>query len=96
VRGTTENLRAILYFNRHSTVLEDLYAEIPSIRTPGLILWGQNDPFVPFAYGERFARESGAALEVRPGAGHLVWLNEPDQTTRRIVEFLQPTSVSSN
>jgi pimeloyl-ACP methyl ester carboxylesterase len=95
VRDTTETLRALLYFNRHSTALEDLYAEIPSLRTPGLILWGKNDPFVPFAYGERFARESGALFELRPGAGHLVWLNEPDETTRRILEFLQPTSASS-
>lgn len=93
VRDTTDTLRALLYFNRHSTALEDLYAEIPTLRTPGLILWGKNDIFVPFAYGERFARESGARLEVIPDATHLVWWNKPDETTRRILEFLQPASL---
>src|SRR5262245_54095762 len=42
IRDTTETLRAMMRFNRTTTVLEELYTEIPHLRTPGLILWGQD------------------------------------------------------
>ena len=87
IKDTTETLRAMMYFNRHSPVLEELYADISKLHTPGLILWGQNDVFLPFATAERFAKDSGAILEVMPNASHLVWLDKPDEVARRMLDF---------
>ena len=87
IKDTTETLRAMMYFNRHSPVLEELYADISKLHTPGLILWGQNDVFLPFAIAERFAKDSGAILEVMPNASHLVWLDKPDEVARRMLDF---------
>jgi pimeloyl-ACP methyl ester carboxylesterase len=90
VKDTTETLRAVLYTNRHTRVLDELYADIAKLRTPGLILWGENDIFLPLQYGQRLARESGSRLEVMPGASHMVWLEQPDETARKIIAFLAP------
>lgn len=91
IKGTTETLRAMMHTNRHTTVLDELYAAIPRLTTPGLIVWGQNDPFLPFEYAERFARESHSELVVLAGASHLAWREKPDEVADRVLAFLQPT-----
>jgi pimeloyl-ACP methyl ester carboxylesterase len=90
IKDTTETLRAMLYYNRHSTVLEDLYAEIPKLRTPGLILWGKNDRILPMDTAERFARDSHAQLQVLPDASHMSWWEKPDEVANRALSFLAP------
>lgn len=37
-------------------------ADLSRIDTPGLVLWGQNDPYVPARFGERLAERTGARL----------------------------------
>jgi pimeloyl-ACP methyl ester carboxylesterase len=90
IRDSTETLRALIYYNRHSPVLEDLYDEIPRLQTPGLILWGQDDIFLPFEYAQRFSRDSHAALQVITGAGHNSWLEKPGEVAQRTLAFLAP------
>ncbi|HXR34510.1 MAG TPA: alpha/beta hydrolase [Candidatus Binataceae bacterium] len=46
---------------------------------PALVLWGDQDPYVPVAYARRFAQ---ARVVVLPAAGHWVALTEP----RRLVD----------
>lgn len=87
IKDSTETLRALLRFNRESTALEDLYADIPKLRAPGLILWGQNDKFLSRAVADRFARESRSELVVLPQAGHLPWLEQPDEVASRMLVF---------
>lgn len=92
IEDTTETMRAMLYQNRHTTVLEDLYADIPKLRVPGLILWGENDLFLKAEYRDRFARESKAQLVVLPNASHLPWLEKPNEVAQRMLDFLQPAA----
>lgn len=87
IKDSTETLRALMRFNRSSTVLQELYSEIPHLRTPGLILWGEDDIFLPATVAERFAHESGAKLEVIPGASHLPWRQKPDEVADRMLAF---------
>lgn len=90
IKGTTETLRAMMFYNRSSNVLDELYADIPGLRTPGLVLWGQNDIILPMSTAERFARESHSQLVVLPNAGHMAWWEKPDEVATRILHFLQP------
>jgi pimeloyl-ACP methyl ester carboxylesterase len=90
IKDTTETTRALLYTNRHTPVLDELYADILKLDRPGLILWGQDDAFLPFEYAERFARESRAALVVLPKASHMPWWEKPDEVAERILAFLKP------
>lgn len=60
-----------------------------SIRTPTLILWGENDALVPVAQGRRLAREiAGAKLVVLPNLAHSPQLEEPRAVLAHLVPFL--------
>jgi pimeloyl-ACP methyl ester carboxylesterase len=67
----------------------DLMGEIPEIRTPTLIVCGEDDRLTPVKYA-RFLHENipGSALAVIPGAGHMVMLERPVEFTRALAAFL--------
>lgn len=90
IKGNTDTQRALLYNNRHTPVLEELYADIPRLRAPGLILWGENDIILPMSVAERFARESRSQLVVLSDASHMAWWEKPDEVANRALEFLTP------
>lgn len=50
------------------------------LKAPALVLWGEDDQYVPaefaHAYGERLG--GPVRVEVVPGAGHWVWLGRPE------------------
>ena len=63
------------------------------IRTPVYFLWGQGDPFG----GEDIAREFVKAvpnceLEIMPGAGHAVWLDDPVGAAKTTARWLNQTT----
>lgn len=67
----------------------DLHAAIPTITAPTLVLWGDQDPWIPLADGERFAREiAGARLIVYPGVGHLPQEEVAAQSAADVGAFL--------
>jgi pimeloyl-ACP methyl ester carboxylesterase len=67
--------------------------ELRRIRTPVLLLWGENDPFGNIASGRRMAELlSRGEFRAMPGAGHLPWLDDPDFCAQRIREFLAGTA----
>jgi pimeloyl-ACP methyl ester carboxylesterase len=90
IEHTTDTQRALLFYNRHSNVLEELYAEVPRMRTPGLILWGENDRILPRSVAERFSGDSHSQLVMIPGAHHLAWWDKPDEVAQRTLAFLAP------
>jgi pimeloyl-ACP methyl ester carboxylesterase len=90
IEDTTDTQRALLHYNRHSPVLDELYADILKLRTPGLILWGEDDVLLPLSVAERFARDSHSQLAVLPNAGHMAWWQKPDEVAERALRFLQP------
>ena len=63
--------------------------ELKRVGQPVLLLWGQNDPFGTLREGERIARALPAAMfSLVPGAGHLPWLDAPEQCGKQITAFL--------
>jgi pimeloyl-ACP methyl ester carboxylesterase len=60
---------------------------------PALVLWGDDDRMVPRAHGEAYVAglPEARALELVPGAGHAVPLQQPQATADMILRFLQAT-----
>jgi 2-hydroxy-6-oxonona-2,4-dienedioate hydrolase len=62
---------------------------LASIRTPTLLLWGENDPFGGAAVARDVAaRIPGATLELLPGAGHAPWLDDLRRCVDATAAFL--------
>jgi 2-hydroxy-6-oxonona-2,4-dienedioate hydrolase len=62
---------------------------LASIRTPTLLLWGENDPFGGAAIARATAtRIPGATLELLPDAGHAPWLDDPQLCADATAAFL--------
>lgn len=82
--------RAILRLHRSSdeSALAAAGAGLASLTMPALVAWGEQDPWLPSAIGEAYARTlPRAKLERFPDAGHWPWLEQPE-ASERIVRFL--------
>jgi pimeloyl-ACP methyl ester carboxylesterase len=62
---------------------------LAGIDTPVRFLWGEEDPFGGADIAREFVKHlPNAELELLPGAGHAVWIDDPDHaaaTTRRFL-----------
>lgn len=62
---------------------------LAGISVPSLAITGADDVLIPAAESERMARAiRGARLEILPGAGHLVFLEQPEAFNRALNEWL--------
>jgi pimeloyl-ACP methyl ester carboxylesterase len=60
-----------------------------AIRTPFLFLWGGDDVMGAADVARAFVpRVPNATLEIVPGAGHAVWMDDVDAIAMRTAEFL--------
>lgn len=58
------------------------------VQTPALLVWGERDAVVPPVCGRQYAEAlPNARLEVIPGAGHLVEMEEPATVVKLITAF---------
>lgn len=59
------------------------------IKSPALVVVGENDKIVPSAYGSEFSRRiPGSRLHIINGAGHLLFLEKPEEFAGLVTEFL--------
>jgi pimeloyl-ACP methyl ester carboxylesterase len=57
---------------------------------PALVLWGENDPFIPVAQAHRQkASFPSADVVVLEGSGHWPWIDNPESAAAHIVPFLK-------
>lgn len=67
----------------------DLLEFLPLIKSPTLVICGQNDALTPLRYSQYLKdRIPGAQLQVIPAAGHMVMLEEPQKVAEAIRTFL--------
>jgi len=60
-----------------------------SIRTPTLVVTSDNDHLIPRELSDlTAARIAGSKLVVMPGAGHIPFMEQPDEVVRIVFEFL--------
>jgi pimeloyl-ACP methyl ester carboxylesterase len=72
--------RAILRLYRSSPpdVLGAAGARLSELTAPALVLWGAQDPYIPFRFARAYAeRLPNARLRLVEAAGHWPWLDEP-------------------
>jgi pimeloyl-ACP methyl ester carboxylesterase len=59
------------------------------IRSPALVVWGDDDRHVPKSAGEAYARAlRNARLEIVSGCGHYVDMEKPDELARLVTTFV--------
>jgi pimeloyl-ACP methyl ester carboxylesterase len=57
------------------------------LRVPVQVVWGEQDPIFPVSLGTRVARDLGADLDVLPGVGHHLHVEDPLGLARSIQRF---------
>jgi len=86
--------RAVLKLYRHTSDVGRMGASmagaIRSIDAPTLVVWGKEDPYLPFTFAEKqrdyFQVESVHILE---GCGHWPFVDEPDTVRDLVIPFLK-------
>ncbi len=85
--------RCILSLYRSAvTVGTEWEPDLARITSPGLLLWGEADPYAGAASGRRMAELTGARLAVFEGCGHWWQLERPDDAAREIERFWRQLS----
>ena len=83
--------RAILRLYRSSPVEKLALAglDLERITCPALVVWGEQDPYIPAGFADAYAGALGGEVETLrlPDAGHWPWLDRPE-LVGTIVDFL--------
>jgi pimeloyl-ACP methyl ester carboxylesterase len=60
------------------------------VRSPVLVIWGEQDHMVPRVHGETYARllPNAQPLRIIDGAGHSAHVENPDVTAQSVLDFL--------
>jgi len=73
--------RAILklYRSAPTSVLERAGDRLGELRCPALIVWGEDDPYIPASFASRFADALGGdtRVELLRGVRHWPWIDDP-------------------
>lgn len=65
---------------------DPIWSRVRHVRAPALIIRGQRD-FVPRKIHEKLSRKLNAPLLVYEGAGHAMYLDQPERFTRDLLDF---------
>lgn len=85
-----------LYRSSPSTVLEEAGLHLADLNVPALVIWGEQDPYIPPSFGARYAQTLPDAEFISlPRAGHWCWFDEP-QVIERVDAFLAENDPSGN
>jgi pimeloyl-ACP methyl ester carboxylesterase len=77
--------RAILRLHRYIDAAEiaSKGPELERVTQPALVLWGDEDPWLPSHLADTYASIlRNATVEHIPGAGHWPWLDRPELAQR--------------
>jgi pimeloyl-ACP methyl ester carboxylesterase len=65
-----------------------------ALRVPVQVVWGRDDPVFPVSLGSRVAHDLDAPLEVLPGVGHHVHVEDPLAVARTISRFATAAGIA--
>lgn len=70
--------------------LKFIEGNLHTIDKPTLIIWAEEDAYLPLALGERIhQRIAGSGFTKLPKCGHFMQEDQPEKVTKLIIEFLQ-------
>jgi len=84
--------RAVLRLYRATElgpVTTELGARLADHRLPALVLWGDDDPYVPVSFAERQHDFFDAEVHRLPNCGHWPMFDAADEVRERVVRFLR-------
>lgn len=61
--------------------------DLAGVTAPGLVLWGESDPFAASRFGARLAERTGAQFVCIPGCSHWWQLERPDMVAAELTRF---------
>lgn len=69
---------------------------LPRVQAPTLVVWGDDDRWIPIAHADRFvAAIPGARKVVIPACGHVPQEEKPGEVSRLLLDFLATASVTA-
>ncbi len=79
--------RAVVVEQARATATHDASGRLGALRVPTTIIHGDQDQMLDVANARQIAQLiPHARLELLPGAGHVLWLEQPELTARLIVQ----------
>lgn len=88
--GAGALLRAAASIEEERTRDPEALARLARLEIPTLLLWGEDDPFVPVAHGERMQEAiPTASLAVLPGCSHFLLEDADDTVVPLVAEWLR-------
>jgi pimeloyl-ACP methyl ester carboxylesterase len=81
-------VEAITYIRAYATYLPVLQAELPSIVTPVLSIWGAHDPIVLPASAEILDQALPHTRSVVLDSGHFVWHDHPQEYAHILLDWI--------
>jgi len=94
--STPERRRSMLELYRSFDLdeLRPYQAKLAALEVPTLILWGQQDEFLPLDYASRFARQiPGSKLVLLEDVRHFLYEDEPERCAAEVLGFLEEADV---
>lgn len=89
MKSINETRTSVLYGDWRACAEFDLREHISRAEAPAWVITGSEDQFIPIAYAHFLAgRLPAARLQIIPGAGHMVLLEEPAQVAQGLQQFL--------
>jgi haloalkane dehalogenase len=74
--------------------LKPYQARLAALEVPALILWGQQDEFLPLDYASRFAEQiPGSKLVLLEGVRHFLFEDEPERCAQEVIDFLRQAGI---
>jgi pimeloyl-ACP methyl ester carboxylesterase len=68
-------------------VADDWFADLKRVKAPGVVLWGEHDPYAAPRFGERLAANTKARFKLMTGAKHWYQIEQPEKTAHELEAF---------
>jgi haloalkane dehalogenase len=94
--STVGNRRGMLELYRSFDLdeLKPYQSRLAALEVPTLILWAQQDEYLPLDYASRFAEQiPGSKLVLLEGVRHFLFEDEPERCGREVIAFLQQAGI---
>jgi pimeloyl-ACP methyl ester carboxylesterase len=67
--------------------MKEWHADVEKMPSPGLLIWGEKDPYMQIEFARKMSQRSGAKLVVLEGCGHWWPAQRPAETAEALEAF---------
>ena len=75
-------------FQQHASLIINQH-QLKQLKLPTALIWGEKDPLGPLDHGREIAESiDGCQFDIIKDSGHMPWMEEPEQVSSAIKEFI--------